>query len=73
MLIPFLTFSAVRFDDAYISWINNGQMVWTLYAAGVAADPRVEISARPVPQEPMVNTCRLPPPIYGLTFLTSIF
>jgi hypothetical protein len=55
--IPFPTFSAVRYDDAYITWIDDGKMAWTLYAGGVAADPRVEISARPVPQEPMVNAC----------------
>lgn len=41
------------FDNAYITWINDGQKAWTLYSGAVAADPRVEISARPVPQEPM--------------------
>ncbi|KAI0695135.1 beta-glucan synthesis-associated [Cytidiella melzeri] len=41
------------FDDAYISWIANDKLAWTLKAGGMAADPRVEISARPVPQEPM--------------------
>ncbi|KIY45768.1 glycoside hydrolase family 16 protein [Fistulina hepatica ATCC 64428] len=41
------------FDDAYISWINNGALAWTLNVAGMGADDRVEIAARPVPQEPM--------------------
>ncbi|KAK1230580.1 hypothetical protein PQX77_006317 [Marasmius sp. AFHP31] len=41
------------FDDSYISWINDGQQVCTVMGAGLGADPRVEISARPVPQEPM--------------------
>ncbi|KAK7462914.1 hypothetical protein VKT23_007494 [Stygiomarasmius scandens] len=41
------------YDDAFISWINNDKTAWTLKAAGMAADDRVEISARPVPQEPM--------------------
>ncbi|KIY46300.1 glycoside hydrolase family 16 protein [Fistulina hepatica ATCC 64428] len=41
------------FDDAYISWIADDTLQWTLYVAGVAADEAVEISARPVPQEPM--------------------
>lgn len=41
------------FDGAYISWISNGQLVWTLNQAGMAADTAVNISARPVPQEPM--------------------
>ncbi|KAL0959642.1 hypothetical protein HGRIS_011344 [Hohenbuehelia grisea] len=41
------------FDDAYITWIANNAISWTLHAAGMASDPLVEISARPVPQEPM--------------------
>ncbi|KZT69160.1 glycoside hydrolase family 16 protein [Daedalea quercina L-15889] len=41
------------FDDAYITWINNNEKAWTIEAAGLGADSTVEISARPVPQEPM--------------------
>ncbi|KAI0789619.1 beta-glucan synthesis-associated [Abortiporus biennis] len=41
------------FDDAYITWIANSQVSWTLKQAGMRADTAVEISARPVPQEPM--------------------
>lgn len=41
------------FDDAYISWISAGEPSWTIYSAGLAADTRTEISARPIPQEPM--------------------
>ncbi|CAL1705278.1 unnamed protein product [Somion occarium] len=41
------------FDDAYISWISDSQLAWMLKQPGAAADPRVEISTRPVPQEPM--------------------
>ncbi|KAJ7706348.1 beta-glucan synthesis-associated [Mycena rosella] len=41
------------FDGAYISWISDNQVAWTLNQAGMAADTAVEISARPVPQEPM--------------------
>ncbi|KAJ7705330.1 beta-glucan synthesis-associated protein [Mycena rosella] len=41
------------FDDSYISWINNNKIAWTIKGAGLAADPQTEISARPVPQEPM--------------------
>ncbi|KAK7444002.1 hypothetical protein VKT23_015399 [Stygiomarasmius scandens] len=44
---------APGFDDAYITWINDDQPAWTIFSAGVGADPVVEISARPVPQEPM--------------------
>ncbi|KIY69279.1 glycoside hydrolase family 16 protein [Cylindrobasidium torrendii FP15055 ss-10] len=40
-------------DDAYIAWINNGKLAWTLDAGGVGADSSVEISARAIPQEPM--------------------
>jgi hypothetical protein len=42
------------FDNAYISWISNNQLSWTLNAAGMGADQTVQISARPIPQEPMV-------------------
>ncbi|KAJ6504235.1 glycoside hydrolase family 16 protein [Mycena vitilis] len=41
------------FDDAYISWINDGKIAWTIHQAGMAADPQTEIDSRPVPQEPM--------------------
>lgn len=41
------------FDQGYITWINNGKPAWTLKAPGMAADTRVEIAARPIPQEPM--------------------
>ncbi|KAJ7596873.1 beta-glucan synthesis-associated protein [Mycena floridula] len=41
------------YDEGYITWINNGKVAWTLNGAGMAADSRVEISARPVPLEPM--------------------
>ncbi|KAL4070806.1 glycoside hydrolase family 16 protein [Scleroderma citrinum] len=40
-------------DGGYITWITNGNAAWTLDAAGMAADPLVEISDRPIPQEPM--------------------
>ncbi|KAF9269656.1 beta-glucan synthesis-associated [Marasmius fiardii PR-910] len=41
------------FDDAYITWIANGKKAWTLYASAVGQNNAVQISARPVPQEPM--------------------
>ncbi|EJF66803.1 beta-glucan synthesis-associated protein [Dichomitus squalens] len=41
------------FGDAYISWIANGQLAWQLNVAGMSADTVVEISDRPIPQEPM--------------------
>ncbi|KAJ6567708.1 beta-glucan synthesis-associated [Mycena vulgaris] len=41
------------YDDAYISWITDDKLAWTIKAAGLAADPQTEIAARPVPQEPM--------------------
>ncbi|KAK0484903.1 glycoside hydrolase family 16 protein [Armillaria novae-zelandiae] len=40
-------------DGAYITWVNDGKVAWTLNAAGVGADSDTEISARPVPREPM--------------------
>ena len=43
-------------DDAYITWIVNDTAAWTIKAGAVGADTKTEISARPVPQEPMVRT-----------------
>ncbi|KAK7062618.1 hypothetical protein VNI00_000106 [Paramarasmius palmivorus] len=39
--------------DGYITWLNDGKQVCTIMGAGLAADNRVELSARPVPMEPM--------------------
>ncbi|KAJ6593908.1 beta-glucan synthesis-associated [Mycena capillaripes] len=41
------------YDDGYITWISNNKASWTMKSGGVAANPTVQISARPVPQEPM--------------------
>lgn len=38
----------------YITWVSDNKVSWTLNAPGMGPDPSVEISARPVPQEPMV-------------------
>lgn len=38
----------------YITWVSNNQTAWTIKAAGMGPDPSVQISARPVAQEPMV-------------------
>ncbi|KAL0566865.1 hypothetical protein V5O48_015130 [Marasmius crinis-equi] len=41
------------YDDAYITWISNGQKAWTMMASAVGENKAVQIKARPVPQEPM--------------------
>ncbi|KAH0834148.1 beta-glucan synthesis-associated protein-domain-containing protein [Lanmaoa asiatica] len=41
------------FDNAYITWISDDKRVWTVMAGGLGPDPLTEISARPIPQEPM--------------------
>ncbi|KAF8555182.1 glycoside hydrolase family 16 protein [Imleria badia] len=41
------------FDNAYITWISDDKRVWTVTAGGLGPDPLTEISARPIPQEPM--------------------
>lgn len=41
------------FDKAYITWLSDNKKAWTIQAGGVGADTQVEISARPVPLEPM--------------------
>ncbi|CAE6540678.1 unnamed protein product [Rhizoctonia solani] len=40
-------------NDGYITWVNDNKPAWTIRGAGMAADPVVEIGARPIPQEPM--------------------
>lgn len=39
--------------DGYITWVSDNTPAWTIRGAGMAADPIVQIGARPVPQEPM--------------------
>ncbi|KAG8696952.1 hypothetical protein FRC11_000361, partial [Ceratobasidium sp. 423] len=39
--------------DGYILWTNDNEPAWQIKAAGLAADPRVEIGPRPIPMEPM--------------------
>lgn len=39
--------------DGHIHWISDGKRSWSLYSGALAADPRVGIDRRPVPQEPM--------------------
>ncbi|KAG2105113.1 beta-glucan synthesis-associated protein-domain-containing protein [Suillus discolor] len=41
------------FENAYITWIANNEVAWTLNVAGMGPDPTVNVSARPIPQEPM--------------------
>ncbi|KAJ6481911.1 beta-glucan synthesis-associated protein [Mycena sanguinolenta] len=41
------------FGDAYITWITNNKVAWTLNVAGMAANPDTEISARPITNEPL--------------------
>ncbi|KAF9268840.1 beta-glucan synthesis-associated protein [Marasmius fiardii PR-910] len=41
------------FDGGYITWITDNRIAWTIKAAGVGPDDTVQISTRPVPQEPM--------------------
>ncbi len=46
---------SIRFDNAYITWINDGKQAWSLMGPGMGADSLTEIHALPVPQEPMVR------------------
>ncbi|KAJ7155157.1 glycoside hydrolase family 16 protein [Mycena filopes] len=41
------------YADAYISWINDNELVWTMNSPLVGADTQTEIGARQVPVEPM--------------------
>ncbi|PSS37604.1 hypothetical protein PHLCEN_2v531 [Hermanssonia centrifuga] len=67
------------FDGGYISWIANNELAWTLKQGGMAADTRVEIDQRPVPQEPMYIIANLgmstnfgPVDVDHLTFPTTM-
>ncbi|KAK7044475.1 GH16 domain-containing protein [Favolaschia claudopus] len=41
------------YENAYITWITNNKMTWTLNAAGMGADTETGISARPITDEPL--------------------
>ncbi|KAG6868438.1 hypothetical protein C0993_002757 [Termitomyces sp. T159_Od127] len=41
------------FDNAYITWINDNKISWTIMQAGLSKDPLTEIGPRPISQEPM--------------------
>ncbi|CAO1624950.1 unnamed protein product [Sympodiomycopsis kandeliae] len=41
------------YKDSYITWVSGDERAWKLSEGALGADPRVNISARPVPQEPM--------------------
>ena len=49
-------------SDGYIYWIANDTVSWGLQAAGLGPDSASEISARPIPTEPMVSS---PLPAYN--------
>lgn len=40
-------------NDGWITWISSGEASWTAMAAGMAGDPTVNVSQRPVPEEPL--------------------
>ncbi|KZO89660.1 glycoside hydrolase family 16 protein [Calocera viscosa TUFC12733] len=40
-------------DSGYITWINNGQPAWTVYAPALGPDANTGIAQRPIPTEPM--------------------
>ncbi|KAL0577553.1 hypothetical protein V5O48_004451 [Marasmius crinis-equi] len=41
------------YNEGYITWLSDGVVTWTVNGAGLAKDDRVQLSARPVPVEPM--------------------
>lgn len=62
-------------NGGYISWITNDQVAWTVDASGMAADPRVNISDRPVPQEPMylIMNLAISPNFATIDFTNLVF
>ncbi|TFK99147.1 beta-glucan synthesis-associated protein SKN1 [Pterulicium gracile] len=41
------------FDEGYVHWVSDGKQAWSLRGAGLGADAATNISARPIPMEPM--------------------
>ncbi|KAK0496775.1 glycoside hydrolase family 16 protein [Armillaria luteobubalina] len=41
------------YDGAYITWVSDDKVAWTMNAGAVGADSATQISARQVPPEPM--------------------
>ncbi|KAF9531629.1 beta-glucan synthesis-associated [Crepidotus variabilis] len=41
------------FDEGYITWVSDNKISWSMKAAGMGADADVQVSARPVSEEPM--------------------
>ncbi|KAJ6551470.1 beta-glucan synthesis-associated [Mycena capillaripes] len=63
----------------YISWITDNKPAWTIHQAGLAKDPKTEIDARPVPQEPLYILANLgmstnfgPVDVEHITFPTTL-
>lgn len=46
--------------NGYITWFSNGAQTWTLTPSTIGADPVANISARIVPEEPMVSVILRP-------------
>lgn len=44
-----------RDKDGFITWTVDGEKSWTMTTAALAANPRVEIGPRLIPEEPMVR------------------
>ncbi|KAG8884997.1 hypothetical protein FRB97_002504 [Tulasnella sp. 331] len=40
-------------NDGWITWISSGEASWTAMAAGMVGDPVVNVTQRPVPEEPL--------------------
>ena len=42
-------------NNGYVTWWIDGVKAWTLHASAIGPDPKVGISQRPIPPEPMVS------------------
>lgn len=40
-------------DNGYVTWVSSGKPSWNIKASVTGANPRVGISQRPIPEEPM--------------------
>jgi len=47
------------YDEGYITWISDNKLSWTFKSPGMGADSTVQVSARPVSEEPMYIVANL--------------
>jgi hypothetical protein len=50
-------------DSGFVTWYANGQPTWTVTSASIGPDNTTMVSQRLIPEEPMVSTTPVMPPL----------